>query len=816
MTSARSSTPSIPPLSPQRFGDYYLTGHLGRGGMADVYLARYMGAAGFQRTVVIKRVLNVADPESIRMFINEAKVAAELTHPNIVQLYELGERAGEFFIAMEYVRGAELGKLMNALAARRQVIPRGVAALIAREVCRGLAYAHAHTDSFGTPRPIIHRDVSPGNVVISYDGQVKLVDFGIAKALEADVPQTQAGLIKGKLGYMAPEQLDGHTTPQCDVFSTGVVLFEMLTLRRLIAADNVLEQVTKLKTMAFPTPSSTSPEVGPELDAIVGKALERNLALRYATALVMARDLDAIVAAERVSVEDLARFMGEVFPPESRVDPAHAGVPNAYAERSVTPPTLSFATGLDQPAAGVPAGASQNPAGSPPPAPRRSGRGGRGGLLVLGAALIAVAAGAVGYALSRAQPRREVVASTTPEPHAAAPTVAPLPAEAPAAQPAAPPSPPSAVRGVTDHEIVLGMATAMSGSAKEYGRQMKLGLESAFRRANEQGGVAGRQLRLVTVDDGYDPLRTGPAMKELYERDNVFGVLGNFGTATASVAVPFALDHKMLFYGAATGATLLRRDPPDRYVFNFRASYAEEAAAIASYLIRVRRMRPERIAVLVQDDPFGDSVYASLSKTMRALRPDAAPLFRVNYQRNTVDVKDAVAQLRARGVSLDAVVLLAITRPAVRFMEQLTAWSHGVQFITGSWTDSASLAEELKLIGLRSTNGVVITQVVPSSESSATAVLEFKAAMGKYSPEERIDSVALEGYLMANVLLEALRRAGRELDTERVVAALEAIHDFNLGIGTLIGFGPTEHQGSHKVWGLQLDANGRYVQVDLE
>src|SRR5262249_19452327 len=151
-------------------------------------------------------------------------------------------------------------------------------------------------------------------------------------------------------------------------------------------------------------------------------------------------------------------------------------------------------------------------------------------------------------------------------------------------------------------------------------------------------------------------------------------------------------DHKMLFFGAYSGASLLRRDPPDRYVFNFRASYAEEAAAIASYLIRVRRLRPERIAVLAQDDAFGDSVYASLSKTLRALRPDALPLFRVAYQRNTVDVKDAVAQLRARGLPVDAVVLLALSRPAAKFIEQLSGTNRSVQYITGSWIDSAGLA----------------------------------------------------------------------------------------------------------------------------
>lgn len=808
MNSAIPAMQTISPLPTHRFGDYYLTGHLGRGGMADVYLARYIGAAGFQRTVVIKRILNVGDPECIQMFINEAKLAAELTHPNIVQLYELGEVGGEFFIAMEYVRGMELGKMLNAMVARKQTIPRAVAAFIAREICRALAHAHAHVDPLGTPRPIVHRDVSPGNVVIGYDGQVKLVDFGVAKALHADsdILKTQAGMIKGKLGYMAPEQLGGRTTPQGDLFSTGVVLYEMLTLRRLIPGDNMLEQVTKLKTMTFPSPSATHADIGPDLDAIVRKALERNLGVRYAAAAIMARDLDAIVQAERFSVEDLGRFMAEVFPPETRIAPAQVvGVAHAPRERASGGSFELSVTRLPHEVSAAHPGSAAVPG---PRAPRRRIR----RALVLGAAILIAAGGAVGYAFQRSQLWADA---------AAAPAVTVRVAPPPAAQAIEPPravAPPTvsrAVRGVTDREIALGMATAMSGPAKEYGRQMKLGIEAAFQRANDRGGVHGRQLRLITADDGYEPARTGAAMKELYEH-GAFGIMGNFGTPTAAIAVPFALDHKMLFFGAYSGASLLRRDPPDRYVFNFRASYAEEASAIASYLVRVRRLRPERIAVLAQDDAFGDSVYASLSKTLRALRPDAPPLFRVAYQRNTVDVKEAVAQLRARGLPVDAVVLLALSRPAVKFIEQLSGMNRGVQFITGSWIDSAGLAEELKMLGPRYASGIVVTQVVPSPESSATAVLDFKAAVARYSPQERIDSTALEGYLMANVLIEALQRAGRELDTESLVAALEAIRGFDLGIGAPIAFGSTEHQGSHKVWGTRLNDAGHYEQIDLE
>src|SRR5262249_54206716 len=158
-------------------------------------------------------------------------------------------------------------------------------------------------------------------------------------------------------------------------------------------------------------------------------------------------------------------------------------------------------------------------------------------------------------------------------------------------------------------------------------------------------GVHGRRLRLVTVDDGYEPPRTTQAMQELYERHQVFGFIGNTGTPTAAVAVPFALEKRTIFFGAYSGASLLRRDPPGRYVFNFRASYAEETNAIVQYLVRVRHIRPEHIAVFAQEDAFGEAGYAGIAKAMRALRPDVTGLFRIGYQRNSIDVTDAIQKL---------------------------------------------------------------------------------------------------------------------------------------------------------------------------
>src|SRR3974390_1446482 len=203
------------------------------------------------------------------------------------------------------------------------------------------------------------------------------------------------------------------------------------------------------------------------------------------------------------------------------------------------------------------------------------------------------------------------------------------------------------VQGVTDNEIRFGISAPFSGAAKELGQNMKLGIDAAFNVANANGGVYGRQLRLVALDDGYEPTRTADTMKQLYEQDRVFGIAGNVGTPTAAVALPYALERQMLFYGAFTGANLLRRDPPDRYVFNYRAGYAEETDAVVRYLVKVRRLRPEQIAVFAQQDSYGDAGFAGVAKAIRSLQGGTdSTILRLNYKRNTVDVGEAVSQLQ--------------------------------------------------------------------------------------------------------------------------------------------------------------------------
>jgi branched-chain amino acid transport system substrate-binding protein len=383
----------------------------------------------------------------------------------------------------------------------------------------------------------------------------------------------------------------------------------------------------------------------------------------------------------------------------------------------------------------------------------------------------------------------------------------------------------NAVRGVTDSEIRFGISAPFTGTAKELGQNMKRGIETAFNVANANGGVYGRQLRLIAADDGYEPARAAVTMKQLYERDQVFGLIGNVGTPTAVVALPFALDRKMLFFGAFTGAGLLRNDPPDRYVFNYRASYAEETAAVVNYLVRVRRLLPEQIAVFAQQDAYGDSGFAGVEKAIRSLRGgNESPILRLNYQRNTVDVEAAVAQLQQNNAQLQqkkrlpikAVIMVPAYRAAAKFIEKTRDLYPDMIYTSVSFVGSTALADELMLLGKKYAAGVIVTQVVPAVDGHSSLALDYKSALAKYSPGDAPDYVSLEGYVDASVLIAALQRNGPQLDTEKLVGTFENLRDLDIGLGTPVTFSRSEHQGVHKVWGTQLDETGHYQPIDLQ
>jgi ABC-type branched-subunit amino acid transport system substrate-binding protein len=404
------------------------------------------------------------------------------------------------------------------------------------------------------------------------------------------------------------------------------------------------------------------------------------------------------------------------------------------------------------------------------------------------------------------------VAPLGPAPAAAAPTPTPPPTTTAALEMPRP----AAVRGITDNEIRFGIAGPFSGPARELGRQMKLGIDAAFGSINDTGGINGRKLRLMAVDDGYEPTHTLGAMENLVDKQHVFGVVGNVGTPTASVALPYALQQRMMFFGAFTGAGLLRRDPPDRYVFNYRASYAEETEAAVNYLVKVRRLKPAQIAVFAQQDGYGDSGYAGVVKAVRQLGGDPDRILRLNYKRNTVDVDEAVSALRAHKIPIKAVIMVPTYRAAARFIEKTHDLYPGMIYTNVSFVGATALADELKLLGPKYTEGVIVTQVVPALDGYSSYVLQYKNALGKQFPGEAPDYVSLEGYVVGNLLAEGIRRAGSGVNTEKLVDALETLRNYDPGLGTPLTFGRTEHQASHKVWGTQLDAAGHYQPFDLQ
>ena len=220
------------------------------------------------------------------------------------------------------------------------------------------------------------------------------------------------------------------------------------------------------------------------------------------------------------------------------------------------------------------------------------------------------------------------------------------------------------IRGVSDSEIRFGISAPFSGSAKDLGHQMRVGIETAFRMANETGGMNGRTLRLVTADDGYEPGRTGETMKQLYDQEQVFGFIGNVGTPTAVVAAPFALERRALFFGAFTGANILRSEPPDRYVFNYRASYAEETYATVHYLVKVRRLKPEQIAVFAQQDSFGDAGFQGVRRPCARSAAEMAASFSCRIPPQHCRCRYGHCQMKANRTPIKAVVMVATYRAA--------------------------------------------------------------------------------------------------------------------------------------------------------
>ena len=302
---------------PIPFGKYLLLERINVGGMAEVFLAKVSAHADFDHLLAIKKILPtmVEDEEFITMFLDEARISVQLNHPNVVQIHELGKLDENFYIAMDYVAGKDLRTLVERYRRRKEIMPTAMAVFLGIKMAEGLDYAHKKKDAAGADLNIVHRDVSPQNILISYDGQVKIIDFGIAKAANR-AQKTQAGILKGKFGYMSPEQVRGLPIDRrSDIFALGVVLFEMLTGEKLFIGESDFSTLEKVRNAEVPSPRQFNGNIPPALEKVMYKALAREVEDRYQWGGDLAEDLTRFLNAGETMYgpKQLASFMGEAF-----------------------------------------------------------------------------------------------------------------------------------------------------------------------------------------------------------------------------------------------------------------------------------------------------------------------------------------------------------------------------------------------------------------------------------------------------------------------------------------------------------------------
>jgi serine/threonine protein kinase len=457
------------PALPRILGRYALYDVIASGGMATVHFGRLQGPVGFARTVAIKRLHPqfARDPEFVSMFLDEARLAARIRHPNVVPTLDVVALEGELFLVMEYVQGEPLGALLRGSRERREKIPIAYAVAIVAGALRGLHAAHEAKDERGSPLGIVHRDISPQNIIVGVDGVPRVLDFGVAKAA-GRLQVTRDGQIKGKIAYMSPEQIrSSGTDRRTDIYAAGAVLWEALAGARLFHADNDVAVLAKVLEGKVPPPSALTKGIPPELDAIVAQALSKSPDDRFATARDMARMLDGVVPlvptaeigewVETVGAEHLATRTQTV----SRIEgDSSSGYQTGDVGGSGPPPPV------------VPSLSPRQHVGSQPPLPPPGERtevsgssvmhsavvpridrrwmvllGAGGGLtlvmIIVLAKLVFSAGDTAAPEVAHALPLAPPVASTAPPPVAEAP---PPPIAAPVAPPAPPPPAPPPVR----------------------------------------------------------------------------------------------------------------------------------------------------------------------------------------------------------------------------------------------------------------------------------------------------------------------------------------------------------------------------------
>ena len=365
------------------------------------------------------------------------------------------------------------------------------------------------------------------------------------------------------------------------------------------------------------------------------------------------------------------------------------------------------------------------------------------------------------------------------------------------------PVPAGAEDGVTSDTIVFGQAAVLEGPASALGIGMRAGINAAFEEANKSGGVHGRKLKLISIDDGYEPDKAIAATKKLIEQDKVFALMGPVGTPTAAAAQPIATAAKVPFIGAFTGAMFLRNSKLEN-VINIRASYDAETEAWVKHL--TEDLKIKKIAIFYQDDAFGRAGLAGFKQAMDKRGMEIAA--EATFERNTVAVKSALLTLKR--AEPEAVVMVGPYKPSAEFIKLARKVDFNPVFVNISFVGAGALAKELGADG----NGVVVSQVVPFPwDASLKVVADYQAAIKAVDPQAQPEFVSLEGYLVGRLAIAALEKVGKDVTREALLKTIKETGRFDIG-GLMMTFGPDDNEGLDKVFMTVIQPDGSFKAVD--
>ncbi|MEE2732134.1 MAG: ABC transporter substrate-binding protein [Pseudomonadota bacterium] len=856
---------------------YRIDRMLADGGMSRVYLAEQLSLA---RKVVVKMLLpSFHDEDFIQLFLREARICSQLNHPNIVSVLDFGHTEdGLVYLILEYLEGAALGDIVHqqkgltlanivwlmeplcsAINAAHQhnVVHRDlkpgnvmVATLSGNETTvkvvdfgiskpmheENLKHTQLGT-VMGTPGYLAPEQIRGANINHLADiyGIGAILHFMITG--EAPYRGASREIIMNKQMKELPPPLSSYSLrdPSCEILQP--IIYKAMAVEREQRYGSTAElwrefsacarQTAQLQQQSAAASSTTTP--GDALFQFIFQGelqaghepqqVQQNLhkAFKFSDPQLQALfSGKRVVLRKNISERDARRFQ-QLFEKCGAV-----GLVEEMDDRTriVSPQAPAAATSMPEPGVAQPisvAGfvqAGNSPFVSESPSSPQSFADANAQHSAASASLAGVA--------NKSKPRRNLLRAVFTS-LAVAAVFALVIYAVPAwrytvgdafmystglAQPQ---------RGISSEGIKLGMSAAFSGSARELGRSMRIGMQAYFNRINEQGGLHGRQLNLYSLDDGYEPARAVANLQAmLHQDDGVFALLGNVGTPTSKAILPEVLRNKTLLFGTFSGAQLLRNNPPDRYVFNYRASYAEETAALVHYFVKILEMNPRNIAVFYQNDSFGKDGLAGVSNAIAHYGVDIHQLPTATYERNTDRVMDAMALFRPLIPTLEGVIVIGAYPASARFTKLMSMSGYQGRIANVSFVGAKALAEELRESETNGGAGVIVSQVVPIYNGFSSGVLEYQEAMQAYFPSEPLGFVSLEGYVVARLFCLALAQSGRYFNTEEVIRRLEALQDVDLGIGRPLSFSASDHQASHQVWGSIINANGQFEALDLE